>query len=86
MKKPRAKFLGRNGYHGEVERALLNGLIAGHRYTIQNCSIGQSHSTVWVGGNAYNSVLFSISIDTLIKHFGDPYIYTRKPCPISQSH
>lgn len=70
--KPRAVFLGKNGYPGQAEEA-CKVLTPGKRYTITGCSIGQSHSSVTVKGRSYNSVMFGISVDRLMKYFGNPY-------------
>lgn len=69
MKHPRAKYLGQNGYPGEVERADKNGLVAGKLYTVTDCSIGGSHSSITVKGEYYNSVLFGITVERLVKYF-----------------
>ncbi len=74
MKHPRAKYLGKNGYDGQVERANKT-LVPGKVYTITGCSIGQSSSTVVVKGEHHNSVLFGITVGRLIKYFPESYGY-----------
>ncbi len=82
MKHPRAKYLGKNGYYGDVKRANEH-LIAGKQYTITGCSINQSHSTVTINGRHYNSVLFGISVERLLRYFPGAcgYVWTRSKSP-----
>lgn len=64
----RAKFTAEGGYDFQQEEAKKN-LVIGKHYKIQDAKVGRNSSDVKVLGHWYNSVLFDISVQRIIKWF-----------------
>ncbi len=87
MRKPRARFIGKAGYDCQVKDA-RKFLTVGKVYTITDCSVDRYSSTVEVQGRRYNSVLFGITTDRLLKYFphrNDAVTKYARPDPIPEA-
>lgn len=72
-RKPRARFNGKHGWDSERKNAADAGLVAGKLYAIEDADVDRYRSKVKVRGLWHNSVLFSITVQRLLKCFPDAF-------------